>query len=129
MGKRELYSATITFDSSHVLTVTFKNDVEVDLEEMIKLVDVSLEIVNGTPFYLLVDARNILSTINHDAREYITKHKEYGRLNIAQAIIVNNMPIKILANFYMKFYKQPNPVKMFGDILEGRTWLLSQQIR
>lgn len=126
MDKRELYSATIAFDASQILLVTFKNNVEVDLEEMIKLVDVSLEMVKNTPFYLLVDARNILSTISHEAREYITKHEEYGRLNIAQAIIVNNMPIKILANFYMKFYKQPNPVRMFGDILEGRTWLLTQ---
>jgi hypothetical protein len=126
MDKRDLYSATITFDSSHVLLVTFKNDVEVDVTEMIKLVDVSLEMVNKTPFYLLVDARNILSTISHEAREYITKHEEYTRLNIAQAIIVNNMPVKILANFYMKFYNQPSPVKLFGDFNEGRTWLLSQ---
>ncbi|MCB9359720.1 MAG: hypothetical protein H6588_00325 [Flavobacteriales bacterium] len=126
MDKRELYSAIITFDSNQVLTVRFKNNVDVDLTEMVKLVDVSLELVNGTPFYLLVDARNILSNMSHGAREYITKHKEYARLNIAQAIIVNNMPVKILANFYMKFYKQPNPVKMFGDITEGKKWLLSQ---
>ena len=97
--KRDLYSATITFDDSHILLVTFRDGVDVDLNEMIKLVDTSLEIVNNTPFYLLVDARNILSTISHEAREYITKHEEYSRLNIAQAIVVNNMPIKILANF------------------------------
>ena len=126
MIKRELYSASITFHSNQILLVTFKDRVDVDLVEMIKLVDVSLEIVNNTPFYLIVDARNILSTINHEAREYITKHEVYSRLNIAQAIIVNNMPIKILANFYMKFYTQPSPVKMFSDFDEGRTWLLSQ---
>jgi hypothetical protein len=93
---------------------------------MIKLVDVSLELVNGTPFYLLVDARNILSNMSHGARAYLTNKKEFQELNIAQAIIVNNMPTKILANFYMKFYKQPSPVKLFEDFNEGKTWLLSQ---
>ena len=128
MLKRDLYSATITLDDNKVLLVEFKDGVEVDLDEMIKLVDVSLEIVNGKPFYLLVDARNILSSMTHDARHYITVHEEYGELNIAQAIIVNNMPIKILANFYIKFYKQPNPVKMFDDMAVGRDWLLSHNI-
>ena len=126
MIKRELYSASITFDSNQILLVTFKDKVDVDLVEMIKLVDVSLEIVNNTPFYLIVDARNILSTINHEARDYITKHEAYSKLNIAQAIIVNNMPIKILANFYIKFYAQPNPVRMFSDFEEGREWLMFQ---
>ena len=129
MLKRDLYSATITLDVNKVLLVEFKDGVEVDLDEMIKLVDVSLDMVNETPFYLLVDARNILSSITHDARHYITVHKEYGELNIAQAIIVNNMPIKILANFYIKFYKQPNPVKMFDDMEAGRDWLLSNNIK
>lgn len=126
MIKRETYSATLTFEESKILLVKFKDGVEVDLDEMIQLVDVSLEMVNNSNFFLLVDARNILSSMNHKAREYITNHKEYNNLNIAQAIIVNNMPIKILANFYIKFYKQENPVKMFNNYDEGKTWLTLQ---
>ncbi len=122
----ELYSATISFDSNNVLLVKFKDEVEVGLEEMIELVDVSLKLVAGTPFYLLVDARNILGNMDHGERDYITSHQEYSDLNIAQAIIVNNMPIKILANFYTKFYPQANPVKVFGELDRGRDWLMKQ---
>lgn len=126
MKIEELYSATISFDTNNVLLVKFKDEVEVGLEEMIKLVDVSLQLVAGTPFYLLVDARNILGNMDHDARDYITSHQEYSDLNIAQAIIVNNMPIKILANFYTKFYPQANPVRVFGELEKGRAWLVQQ---
>ena len=126
MKIEELYSATLSFDSENVLLVKFKNDVEVGLDEMIRLVDVSLELVAGTPFYLLVDARNILANMDHDARDYITNHQVYSDLNIAQAIIVNNMPIKILANFYTKFYPQANPVRVFGELDKGRGWLIQQ---
>ena len=126
MKIEELYSATLSFDSSNVLLVKFKDEVDVGLEEMIKLVDVSLEMVAGNPFYLLVDARNILGNMDHSARDYITKHTVYSGLNIAQAIVVNNMPLKILANFYTKFHHQVNPVKVFADLDKGRDWLMQQ---
>lgn len=125
MKIRELYSATITFDEEGVLLVKFKDNVEVGIGEAIELVDVSLELVAGKSFYLLVDARDIFSSMDHESRKYIAGHEEYNRLNIAQAIIVNNMHIRLIANFYFKFYGHVNPVKVFTDIDEGKRWLLT----
>jgi len=126
MKTEELYSATITFNTNRILLVKFKDGVEVDIEELKRLVNVSLELVAGTPFYLLIDARNILSSIDHEARDYFSKHKEYNDLNIAQAIVVNNTPIRLLANFYLRFYKHQNPVKIFNSIENAESWLFLQ---
>ena len=123
---RELYSAIIELDSESVLTVKFKNNVDVKLDEAKRLVDVSLEMVNGKMFYLLVDARDILSAMDHPSRKYIAEHKEYNRLNIAQAIVVNNMAIKLLAIAYYKLYPHDQPIRIFSDIEEARNWLLSE---
>jgi len=125
---REFKSATITFDSESVLLVRFKNDVYVDVEEAKKLVVASLEMVSGKSFYLLVDARDILSSIDHESRKYIADHKEYNDLNVAQSIIVNNMPIRLLAQFYYKVYQHKNPVKIFSTMEEGKKWLLSHSL-
>ncbi len=122
---RDLYSATINFDNkSSVLSVKFKDKVDVDIAEMIELVNVGLELVNNNPFYLLVDARDILSSMDHESRKYFAEHEEYNELNIAQAIVVNNMPIRLLASAYTKLYRHPNPVKVFTDIDEARQWLI-----
>ncbi|NQX97736.1 MAG: hypothetical protein HRT73_07635 [Flavobacteriales bacterium] len=122
----ELYSAIISLGKENVLLVKIKDNVEIDEKEISDLVDASLEIVKGIPFYLLVDARDILSSINHESRDYFTKHEEYNRLNIAQAIVVNNMPTRIIANFFFQFYKHQNPVKVFTCIVEGKKWLLTK---
>lgn len=123
---RDLYSATISFDSdTKILTVKFKDGVDVDVEEMKELVSVSLEMVDNKPFYLFVDARDILSSMDHEARKYISEHKHYNDLNIAQAIVVNNIPIRLLAGAYFKLYKHVNPIKIFNSVIDARQWLLS----
>jgi hypothetical protein len=61
--------------------------------------------------------------MDHGARKYIAEHKAYNDLNIAQAIVVNNMPIRLLASAYYKFYPHINPVKIFSNITEARRWL------
>lgn len=123
---RDLHSATIDIDDDHILLVNFKDRVDVEIEEAVKLVDVSLEIVDNKPFYLLVDARDIFSSMDHESRKYISDHRRYNELNIAQAIVVNNMPIRLIASAYFRMYKHVNPVKIFTDMTEARKWLLSQ---
>jgi len=123
---RELYSANISIDEERLLMVKFKNDVSVEIDEMIKLVDVSLELVDDQPFYLLVDARDILGSMDHESRKYIAEHEQYNNLNIAQAIVVNNMPIRLLASAYYSLYKHVNPVKIFSDIDKAKEWLSKQ---
>jgi|GEM_PF-2693190 len=125
MSIKEFYSATITFDKQHLFVVKFKDNVDVNIAEAKELVKVSLEMVGETPFYLLVDARDIYSSMDHEARKYISEHKEYNRLNIAQAIVVNNMPIRLIASAYYKFYPHANPVKIFSKMDEAKKWLFS----
>ena len=125
MITQEFHSATISFDNINLVITKFKNGVDVNLKEMELLIDYSLDIVNDKPFYLLVDARDILSSMDHESRKYFAEHKKYNKLNIAQAIVVNNMPIRLLASAYYKLYTHENPVKVFSDIESAKTWLFS----
>lgn len=125
MIEKDCYSATISYDNQKVLLVKFKDGVEVDINEITNLVKESLNLVNEQSFYLLVDARDILSNMDHEARKYFAEHKEYNRLNIAQAILVNNMPIRLLAMAYYRLYPHKNPVKIFTDPDKAKEWLFS----
>jgi len=125
MEKHDFYSASISLDNQqNILTVKFKDNIEVDVKEITILVDESIRIVDGRKFYLLVDARDILSSMDRSARKYFAEHEEYNRLNIAQAIVVNNMPTRLLAMAYYKFYQHQNPVKIFTDLEKAKQWLL-----
>ena len=122
---QEFHSATMSFDKKNLITTKFKNGVDLDLKEIELLVDWSLESVNNNFFYLLVDARDILSSMDHESRKYFAEHKKYNELNIAQAIVVNNMPTRLLAMAYYKLYKHKNPIKIFKDIDTAKEWLFS----
>lgn len=124
MKRIETYSAIISFSES-IATAKFKDNIDVDIKEAKELIEVSLEIVQNERFYLLVDARDIYSSMDHEARKYISEHKEYNRLNIAQAIVVNNMPIRLIASAYYRFYPHANPVKVFSKMEEAKKWLFS----
>ena len=126
MIEKEVYSAIISYDSLQKLVVVrFKDGIEVDVEEMTVLVEESLKLVNNSRFCLLVDARDILSSMDHNSRKYFAEHEEYNNLNIAQAILVNNMPIRLLASAYFKLYSHKNPVKIFTDPDKAKEWLFS----
>lgn len=127
MQKCELYSAVITLKDDE-LRVKFKDNISVEIGEAIKLINTALEMLDGKWFYLMVDARDILSSMDHSSRKYIAEHEEFNAQNYAQAIVVNNMPIRLLANFYLKFYSHPNPVKVFSKMDEGEKWLKSVAI-
>ncbi|MDF1673266.1 MAG: hypothetical protein P1U41_07150 [Vicingaceae bacterium] len=115
----------MSFDNISLITTRFKNGVDVDIEEIKLLTDWTLEVTNNKPFYLLVDARDILSSMDHKSRKYFSEHKKYNELNIAQVIVVNNMPIRLLASAYYKLYTHQNPIKIFTEIEPAQEWLFS----
>ena len=125
MKSIDLYSATLSLDRDRVLLVRYKDGIEIDLAESKKLITAALELINENPCYVLMDATDVFSAMDHQSRKYISEHEELNRLTIAQAIVVNSAHIRLLANFYLKFYHHTYPVKMFSNVKAGREWLLS----
>lgn len=125
MTTKEFHSATISFDNKNLVITKFKTGIDLDLKEIKQLVDWTIDAVNNKSFYLLVDARDILSSMDHESRKYFAEHEKYNELNIAQAIVVNNMPIRLLASAYYKLYKHENPIKIFKEIEPAKEWLFS----
>ncbi|MBL4592321.1 MAG: hypothetical protein JKX68_00730 [Flavobacteriales bacterium] len=100
-----------------------KDKVEIQLKDAIEIDDISYDLVEGKPFVTLADMRNIRSNITHEAREHFATNKKITDIRKAQSIIVNSLHTKILANFYMKFHKPKNPVKIFSDYDKAEKWV------
>ena len=118
-------SPAVTTETETTSEQTSAESRVVNIEETKKIMSLSAEMVNKKPFYVLVDARDILASVDHNSRKYMAEH-EVNKHNMAQAMVVNNMPIRIIANFYLKFYKHAYPMKIFTDISKAREWLLQQ---
>jgi len=118
LSKAHLY----LIDEGYTLLV-FKDKVNFELEDAIEVDELTYEMVKGKPFVTLVDARNIRSNISHEARDFFAKNEKISKIRKGQSIIVNSLHTKLLANFYMKFHKPENPVKIFNDYDKADKWI------
>ena len=100
-----------------------KDKIDLGIEDAKEVDEVSYEMVKGKPFVTLIDVRDVRSNMTHEAREYFATNKKITDIRKAQAIVVNSLHTKILAEFYIKFNKPTNPVKIFRDYNEAEEWL------
>ncbi len=122
----KLSFTTISIEAPNLVWVKLNVDAEIDLEKAETFITAALKLVENKPFYLLIDSRDIFMNIDHSAREYFATQKEYNDLNIAKALLVNNMPTTMILNFYKKFYSHKNPIEVFDDLDKAKEWLFKQ---
>lgn len=110
-------------DEGFVLLV-FKDNVILEIDDAKEIDQLIVDkLVGDHPFVALVDARDISSSITPEAREFFTNDPLVLQIRKAQALVVNNLSTKLLANFYMKFHKHNSPVKVFSDYTKAEIWV------
>jgi len=107
-----VYKKYIELEKAHLYLIEegftmlqFKDQVDFELEDAIEVDDKTIGFVEGKSFVTLVDARNIRSNMSHEAREFFATDKKIVAIRKAQAIVVNNLPSRLIAKFYMTFHK------------------------
>jgi len=58
-----------------------------------------------------------------DARAYFATNQQITGIRKGQAIVFNNLHTRLLVNFYVKFNKPVNPVKIFSDFNKAEKWV------
>ena len=102
----------------------FKDNVNIEVEDAKEIDQLIVdELINNNHFVALIDARDVTSTITAEAREFFANDELVLEIRKAQAIVVNNLHTKLLANFYMKFHKPKNPIKIFSDYDTAEKWI------
>ena len=109
----ELHIATMMFEHDDILLIKFKD--KVGIVGIKEIVEETIAAVEGRKFRSLVDTRDIFATMSSEARNYLVNHKEINRLTIAQAIVLNNIAIRLHALIYISLNKSPHPIRMFSN--------------
>ena len=111
----------IWVDEIGILWVKPKEGAEIDLEEVQRCFAIYRELGCAVNKKLQIfDARSDCSS-TPAMRDYVARHgPEMFR---ASAIVTNNLAVRIAANFFIQFYPQRIPFKMFRDEIEAKEWL------
>ena len=64
------------------------------------------------------------ASVSKEVRDY-SNHPDNTKMIRAEAIVVNSLAHKIMANFIKNFYKTPMPLKIFNNEEKAIDWLLN----
>lgn len=103
-----------------LLKLWFKEGVTVDLEEA-RVMTGFLEGLTNDDLFVSVSYAGKNVSWTKDARAYLAKSGKGNQL--AAALISDSAPLRIMANFFMKFNKPAYPTKFFSSMKEGEAWV------
>jgi hypothetical protein len=114
------YSLTLIGDN--ILYTTYFDDAEIDLPKIEEIIDEGLHLMNHSPFYSLVDMSDVFGAMSNDAKNHVAKDKLLAELKIGEALLVNNLPMKLLIIGYLKIFKPLTNVQVFKDHKSAGNW-------
>ena len=120
----DLEKSVITLYDNRIVKIRFKDMVDFNLEDAIEANRTMYDFADGNPFLSLVDTINVRSQMSNQAMAHFAKDPLTKGVRIAEAIVVDSLHNRILANFYIKFVKSHNPVKVFNNMDKAIAWLL-----
>lgn len=109
--------------SPQFLYLQFKGNVDHTVEEFDELILTIKELMNFKPFVVINDLRNNFGGFSKEIREYLAQHPDLIKYKYAEAMLVNNLGIRMQVNFYLKFNKPNMVYKVFNDEEKAMNWL------
>jgi hypothetical protein len=99
--------------TGEVLTVDESNDIALWMKQ------------HTTAKYKVLTAPQINADIEPEVRNYLVQPQRAERVS-ADALVINNLPHRLLADFYLKFNRPDIPTRFFSSEEEAREWLKTQ---
>lgn len=120
----DLEKSVISLFDNKIVKIRFKDGVDFILQDAIIANQTMFDLAEGLPFLSLVDTINVRGQISKEAMEHFAKDPLTKGVRVAEAIVVDSLHNRILANFYLKFTKSHNPVRVFNNMDKAINWLL-----
>ncbi len=107
--------------SNDIVYVTFKDNCNLDIPLQMRLLDYYKKITdNQLMRFMFFAAENV--SLTKEARDNAVKIEDQSMLG-ATAVVVDTLPYKLIANFYLKFNRPKRPYKVFSKEEDAIKWL------
>lgn len=118
-------TANIFMDAEGIVWFKFKNGAEITIEDSYDYINIINEIVDGKKRLFILDTRGVLVQTTNEHRAFMGQNSEALKWRIADAILVDVLPNRILANFYKNKFSDTHPIKIFKLEADAKLWLKS----
>lgn len=106
-----------------IISMTVNENERLELEDAKESHRVNLELSEGGKFCVLLNAKKFFLP-SSEAQQFIAG-KECTRHRLASAFIVNSLSMRLLGNYYIRFFSNSTPSRFFKNEREALPWLRS----
>lgn len=117
--------ASVYLKSEGLVVIEFKSEIHAEIDAAVEVSNAVLQLSQNNPVYVLVCAANIQSSMNNQAMRYLAKNQDLHKVTRAVAFVLNNLPIRITVNTFIRVHKPPYPTKIFKTKENALDWLNS----
>lgn len=115
--------ADIFIDDYGHIRFNFKKNSLIELDVAKEFVGIIEDLAGNSKRGIILDARGTNISGDSNARKYIGKHPEALKWRKADVILFDSLPVRLVANFYMKYDSSSHPVRIFKDEQKALKWL------
>ncbi len=124
----EISCAKIHLHTSGIIELKYNPDHEVELMDAIQVESVFLEFSKGKGIYCLMDTKGRMAGYTKEAQNFLAKEASIvkSKQMKCSAVVIDNLPSRMLTSFFMKLFKPKYKVKTFSNEKDAVIWLESQ---
>ena len=127
MRSRETLFGKMEYEDG-VLIAHPNREVEFSLQDFKSILKASHAFASESDeeFYFIIDLRGEGMNSTPESREYFANNP-YNKYRLADAIIIDSLPNKLIVNFFINFNKPSVPARMFNDMDSAKKWINSMK--
>lgn len=118
--------AIFAMDENRICHMFIQPEVYISISEIKDFQEGLFEVSEHKPFRLLFDVSNQFVQIDSKARKFAAS-APVTELIIAEAVVLNTLPMRIIFNFFLKIDGPHFPTKAFNNSIKAEQWLLTHQ--
>ncbi|MCD6067199.1 MAG: hypothetical protein K0S33_2025 [Bacteroidetes bacterium] len=118
----------VIFYNQDLIAFYFNDDITIGVAEVKEMVYVTRELTGGEVDLLNLVVTGERNNISTQAFSYdLFKELNIKQRTVAEAVVIKNLPTRIMANFYYKAIRRSFPVKVFDSEEDAVSWLFSSK--
>lgn len=123
----EIRAGKIRLLDEDIIEIVVAANYETTIEDVDEVNAIVVKLTQGKPHYIITVTQQGSSTTN-EVKEYAAQ-ESFRKNVIAQAIVISNIAIRLMATVYMRINRPKQKIKLFNTQDEALRWIHLLKIR
>lgn len=123
LEERSIEAAIVRLRSDGLLHLEFRQLEELTPAHVLEIFNTVEMIGGGKKYPTLITVKKYMQIGEETRRIWADENK--NKFSSAEAMILYNMAVKLIGNFFIQYHQPPRPTRMFNSEEKGIEWLYS----